>query len=182
MTSDNEKHLPRLAFRLRALVLALGESVLPPWWKTGFMSETGIRFLERLYPRTFFHAAVYSAGKAACQVHDRAVGRVGVYHLFRLPETLEAELHPLLSSEDEEFIIQFRSSLGKPDNLIEMLRLLCAGEASKDDATGARRIGTGADLRNLHTFGKTASFYHRAFSQGNPGFPYFTAERNGISE
>jgi hypothetical protein len=117
MKLDNDKNSPILAFRLRALVLALGECVLPPWWKTGFMSETGFRFLERLYPHTFVHAAVYSAGKAACDIHDRAVGRVGVYHLFRLPETLEAGVHAIPPAEDVDFIAQFRSCLGEPEGL-----------------------------------------------------------------
>lgn len=51
------------ALRLRALVLALGECSRPPWWKTEFMNETGLRFLERLYPRTSFQAAIHAAGK-----------------------------------------------------------------------------------------------------------------------
>jgi hypothetical protein len=59
-----------LALRLRALVLALGESTTPAWWKTEFMNETGLRFLERLYPRTSFQAAVHAAGKAASDAHD----------------------------------------------------------------------------------------------------------------
>jgi len=65
-------------FRLRAVVLALGESAQPPWWRTAFLNETGLRFLERLYPRTAFHAAVHAAGHAACDVHDQAIGRRGV--------------------------------------------------------------------------------------------------------
>lgn len=47
---------PRLILRLRAVVLALGESAAPAWWKTEFMNETGPRFLERLYPRTTLSA------------------------------------------------------------------------------------------------------------------------------
>jgi len=182
MTLDNDKQLPLLAFRLRALVLALGESVLPPWWKTGFMSETGFRFLERLYPRTFVHAAVYSAGKAACDTHDQAVGRVAVYHLFRLSESLEAAIHAIPPTEDVDFFARFRSCLGKPEDLLDMLQLLCAGGLGKDDVAGARRIGTDKDLRVSDTIGETASFYHRAFSLGKPAFPYFAAVENGVSE
>jgi len=90
---DTASQIPLHIFgiRLRTLVLALGESSNPAWWKTEFMNETGLRFLERLYPRTPVRAAVHAAGRAACEIHDRAVGRVGVYHLFRLPEALESE-------------------------------------------------------------------------------------------
>ena len=107
MTSEHEMQnppLPLLVFRLRALVLALGESTAPAWWKTELMNETGLRFLERLYPRTSFQAAVHAAGKAASDAHDRAVGRVGVYHLFRLPESLETEINRMLPDSDEGFV------------------------------------------------------------------------------
>jgi hypothetical protein len=50
---------------LRTLVLALGEISNPPWWRTKFMSNVGISFLQRIYPRTYFLAALNSAGKAA---------------------------------------------------------------------------------------------------------------------
>jgi hypothetical protein len=64
--------LPLLILRLRAIVLALGESAASPWWKTEFMDENWLRFLERLYPRTFYLAAIHAAGKAAIDAHDRA--------------------------------------------------------------------------------------------------------------
>jgi hypothetical protein len=124
MKAEYEKEalsLPLLALRLRALVLALGESATPAWWKTEFMNETGLRFLERLYPRTSFRAAVHAAGKAACDVHDKAVGRVGVYHLFRLPEALETEMNRIPPHTDEIFIGLFRTALGYQDKLLELL-------------------------------------------------------------
>jgi hypothetical protein len=181
MKSEIDKQVPLhlFALRLRALVLALGESVPPRWWKTGFMNETGFRFLERLYPRTYFHAAVHAAGKAACDVHDGAVGRIGVYHLFRLPESLEADMHAIPPTENENFTALFRRSLGKPDKLMEMLLTLCAGEEGAHAAPGPRRIGTVADLMTLPALGRTASYYHCAFSRGKPAFPYFAAEQNG---
>lgn len=181
MTFENGKQisLPFLALRLRALVLALGESVRPAWWNTEFMNETGLRFLERLYPRSFFRAAVHAAGKAACEVHDRALGRVAVYHLFRLPETLEAEIHAIPPSFDKDFAVHFRLCLGQTDKLMETLALLCDGEERKGVAPGPRRIGTEADLATVHVFRRTAFVYHRAFSRGKPGFPYFAAEQGG---
>lgn len=178
MENEGQVPLPLLVLRLRSLVLTLGESVRPAWWKTEFMNETGLRFLERLYPRSSFRAAVYAAGKAACEVHDRAVGRVGVYHLFRLPEFLEAEIHVILPSADEDFVTQFRSSLGRPDRLREMLGSLGEGGDGKDNAPGPRRIGTEADLTTLPAFRTAASVYRCAFDQGKPAFPYFAAEQS----
>ena len=171
--------LPLLALRLRALVLALGESTTPAWWKTEFMSETGLRFLERLYPRTSFQAAVHAAGKAASDAHDRASGRVGVYHLFRLPESLEAEMNRISPDFDEEFVSRFRAGLGHPDKLMELLASLCSGAAGTDVAPGAKRIGTDKDLMTADGFEKTAEVYLHAFAHGKVGFPYFAGDRSG---
>jgi len=168
------------ACRLRVLVLALGESALPAWWKTEFMNETGLRFLERLYPRSSFRAAVHAAGKAACEVHDRAVGRVGVYHLFRLPESLEVDVYESQPSTDEGFIESLRSCLGQQDKLLDMLTPLCDGEELKNNAAGPRRIGTDSDAATVEALGRAAAVYHQAFNLGQPTFPYFAAEQNGI--
>ncbi len=171
-----EVSLPMLAIRLRALVLALGECVRPAWWTTAFMSETGFRFLERLYPRSYFSAAVHAAGKAACEVHDRAVGRVGVYHLFRLSEALEADIYAIAPSMDEDSIVRFRSCLGQTEKLMEMLRLFGNGEALFAAGPGPRRIGTEADLTEERTLSRVAATYFMAFKQGKPAFPYLSAE------
>jgi len=168
--------LPDTVLRLRALTLALGECCRPPWWTTQFMSETGMRFLERLFPRTFFHAAIHSAGRAACYVHDSAVGRVAVYHLFRLPEALEAEAARVPPDFDNDFVARFRRGLGNADTLLGLLAELGEGRFGVDAAPGARRIGTDADSMTSAGLRRAAAIYHHAFGQGKPAFPYFTAE------
>lgn len=181
MTTEHEKQkppLPLIVFRLRALVLAIGESTAPAWWKTEFMNETGLRFLDRLYPRTSFQSAVHAAGKAASDAHDRAVGRVGVYHLFRLPESLETEIARIPPNSDEGFFSALRAALGQPDKLIDLLIPLCGGAGAEADP-GAKRIGTDKDLMTTAGFERAASVYHHAFAQGKPGFPYFTVELAG---
>ncbi|QVL35510.1 BrxE family protein [Aminirod propionatiphilus] len=181
MTSEHEKQkppLPLLVFRLRALVLALGESTAPAWWKTEFMNETGLRFLERLYPRTSFLAAVHAAGKAASDTHDRAVGRVGVYHLFRLPESLETELHRMPPDPADDFFPTLRNALGRPGELMQLLAPMCGGEGA-DASPGAKKIGTDKDLMTTAGLRRTAAVYHAAFVRNKPGFPYFTAETVG---
>jgi hypothetical protein len=171
-----ELSLPAFALRLRALVVALGERARPPWWKTEFMTETGFRFLERLYQRSYFRAAVHAAGQAACEIHDKAAGRVGVYHLFRLPESLEAEMHRISTSADEEFVSEFRLGLSDARKLMEMLASMHGTPQGVDAGPGARRIGAAKDLAKSDAFCKTAAFYLNAFKQGQPSFPYFAAE------
>lgn len=182
MSKGNESEIPRhiFAVRLRALVLALGETAVSAWWKTEFMNETGLRFLERLYPRTPIRAAVHAAGRAACEAHDKAVGRVGVYHLFRLPESLETEIHSSPSSDDEEFISRFRSCLGRREDLMEMLSTLCDGQTPKNTAAGPKRIGAASDAASIDALGMAASIYHDAFKRVKPAFPYFAAEQDRI--
>ena len=176
---DQILSLPVFGLRLRAVVLALGERAGSSWWKTEFMNEAGLRFLERLCPRTFFHAAVHAAGKAASDAHDRAVGRVGVYHLFRLPESLDAEINRMLPGVDEDFVTAFRAALGNPDKLMEMLESLCGQAKEGDTSPGARRLGTDRDLMTHSAFEAAAASYHSAFMQKNPVFPYFAAEQSG---
>jgi hypothetical protein len=168
--------LPLSAIQLRAIVLALGESVRPCWWNTEFMNETGLRFLERLFPRSFFQAAIHAAGQAACEIHDRAVGRVGVYHLFRLPEALEVEIHLNMPSADADFTSSFRSCLGNKDGLLKLLKIMSDDEDRPATGPGPQRIGTGGDLTKAKTLRRTASVYYQAFSKNKQSFPYFSTE------
>ena len=184
MKSEHERilSLPIVALRLRALVLALGEGGGSCWWKTEFLNETGLRFLERLYPRTFFRAAIRAAGEAACDVHDRAAGRVGVYHLFRLPESFNVELNHMPLDADKEFVTAFRAALSDPNKMMEMLAPLSGKSSDAATVVGARRIGDEKDLMTYAAFEAVAGDYYRAFMQGYQVFPYFAAENEGGRE
>lgn len=164
---------------LRAVVSALGEIVRPVWWGTAFMSETGFRFLERLYPRSFFNAALHAVGHAACEIHDGSVGRIGVYHLFRLTEGLEEEIREISSTALQNFIDDFRSDLGDTVRMMGRLRILCDGRTAESVLPGARRIGYEKDIRKRDVFAEAAAVYFHAFETGKAAFPYFTVERNG---
>lgn len=173
--NPQNRPLPELAFCIRAVTLALGESARPQWWATQFLNETGMRFLERLYPRSAFHAAIYAAGRAACDTHDKAVGRIGVYHLFRMPEPLESEIARVPPDFDPPFLLQLRSELGSPDKLMALLGSMSGG-LNLDMAAGARRIGIDRDAATPSGLRKMAAVYQQAFRECKPAFPYFTAE------
>lgn len=164
---------------LRAVVSALGEIVHPVWWGTAFMSETGFRFLERLYPRSFFNAALHAVGHAACEIHDRSVGRIGAYHLFRLTEGLEEEIRETSGAASQSFINGFRSDLGNAARMMERLRILCDDRTSESVLPGPRRMGYERDLRRRDVFAEAAAVYFHAFETGKAAFPYFTVEQNG---
>jgi hypothetical protein len=74
--------------RLRIAVAYLGEKEQFAWWSTRFLGSTGRRFLEFIYPRSAFAAAVTSASEAAKTFHDFRIGKGRIYHLFRLPHLL----------------------------------------------------------------------------------------------
>src|SRR5438067_6872386 len=74
---------------LRLFVGFLGETRQGGWWDCGFLDATGTRFLQTTFPRTFPYAALRSTAEAARLVHDSRIGRVGVFHLFRLPVDIE---------------------------------------------------------------------------------------------
>ncbi len=170
---ETETTQPLTAVHLRALVLALGEKATPAWWKTGFMSQTGLRFLERLYPRTPVRAAVHAGSRAACEAHDKAVGRVGAYHLFRLPESLETGIHFSSPFGDEGFVRRFRLCIEEPDALLEMLSTFRRGRTPKLMDAGPKRVGVASEAPTLEGLARTASVYHNAFIQNTPTFPYF---------
>lgn len=65
---------------LRAVVAALGERTTPPWWRTQFLTDAGLRAVSRIFPRTAVSSAVTSACIAARSEHDRLIGVGKRYH------------------------------------------------------------------------------------------------------
>src|SRR5690606_31585896 len=93
--SDPLVVLAEPVLRLRVLVSALGGAGHANWWRTEFLPVAGLRSLGRLYPRTRYSAAIHATAVAARALHDSSIGLGRVYHLFRLPESIEDHLHTL---------------------------------------------------------------------------------------
>lgn len=159
--------------RLRVLVLAAGEAAQTPWWRTQFMSETGMRFLERLYPRTVLSAAIHAASTAAREVHDQAVGRRGAYHLFRLPVHIESAIRSHINDSPNQ-LHDLRESLGDMRGLLSELSSI--GGESSGKAEGPVRMGAAKALNEHQTVERMAGMYRTAFSRGRQVFPFFETE------
>jgi len=160
--------------RIRLSVLTLGEIAKPPWWGSKFLTDVGFRFLERLYPRSAFSAAVYSAGKAACEVHDQAIGRQGVYHLFRMPVNLEQEIRALLYANDgtiDSYLTIVKEAEESRSLLAEIASL-----SADDERIGPARIGTTEDILRPDLYQLMAAVYLKAFDRNGRAFPYFEIE------
>jgi len=156
------------ALELRIVVLTLGEMQHAGWWKSQFLSQIGLSFLDRLYPRSAFAAAVRSATRAAQLVHDANVGKGAVFHLFRLSPELERKIDSLLVNQSARLEKDYLPLLSdRPALLTELTKL--ADGAAASAAAGPLRLAadSGQWLAAL------AAVYGAAFREGGQVFPYF---------
>lgn len=176
MTVQYSEHI----FRLRVLVLALGEAHdvhRVGWWKTQFLSPTGLSYLNRLYPRSGFAAAVRSASRAAKAVHDSTIGVGSVFHLFRLPQQHERRVEEFLSEHAIELPQTFEPMFHQREQLLKALDDLGRANSNSSNARGPLRLGTAADLQTDGWMAACASAYAVAFREGSKVFPYFEAKK-----
>ncbi|MEW8410579.1 MAG: BrxE family protein [Candidatus Thiodiazotropha sp.] len=157
--------------RLRVLVSYLGEKDQFDWWHTAFLSATGRRFLEFNFPRTVLSAGVGSVSEAAKEIHDERIGRSGVFHLFRLPHSLEQDVHAILTSDSKNDLMPL---IKDRNSAMDALSALAEDEAKC--AQGPVRVAGLGQLTHRPSIRKMAACYQHAFEQGFLSFPYFTAE------
>jgi len=160
--------------RLRLLVGFLGEKRQANWWDCGFLDPTGRRFLETTFPRTFALACIRSTSEAARFVHDSRIGRVGVFHLFRLPVDVEDQVEAHISELPYEYVGKVTSS---QDAALDELIALLESEISAPE--GPVQIGIPKRILTRTAISELAAHYHSAFKQGLQCFPYFAPDKNG---
>ena len=109
--------------------------------------------------------------EAATIVHDAHIGiGQGVFHLFRMPETFEIEMHRLLGNQDTQNAVQ---TIIKNKDSAE--QFLCNyGQDSGDHAVGPFRVDDTTKILTPQIWGKVAGQYSSAFNNGKKTFPYFT--------
>lgn len=167
---------------LRLLVGYLGERAQCAWWPTAFYEPSGRLFLEPVFGKTARLAQYHGVLEAARRLHDDHLN-VGSYHLFRLPEEVEQNLHALMERQVREV-----AAPPVPQNqetaLAALQSLALPGAASLDGAAAAQdpaapphREGPVAVgiIQNLHhpdTLASIAAAYGAAFSQGTKTYPY----------
>ncbi len=107
--------------------------------------------------------------RAAARVHDERIGTGHVYHLFRLPEDMEQDIHQLLHSPDlTQEIIRLTT-----DKETALSFLQQAAEPVATTAVGPTRIGKIGDLRDLAPWRIVCAHYTYGFNRGVEIFPYF---------
>ena len=157
---------------LRVCIGYLGETDQHSWWSSSFFSSTSSAFLSPVFSKTSFTAQYYGVREAATIVHDEHIGiGKGVFHLFRLPETHEIEMHRLLDNQDTKTAIQ---DLIKNKEAAEKF-LSEFGQSNGEQAVGPVKIGEADKILTPKTWEKVAGQYLNAFQNSNKTFPYFTA-------
>jgi hypothetical protein len=156
---------------LRLAVGLLGEREQASWWASAFTSSASSAFLGPVFGANVLQARYQGLVEAARRVHDERIGVGRAFHLFRLPESLEQQLH--------------QTALAVGDGLNSVLASPAAASAAlaslADDGTesksGPTLVGNTDALGDLLWVGKVATLYLAAIRGGVQCFPYFSGGR-----
>jgi hypothetical protein len=161
-----ESYLPTL-LQMRLLIGFLGERAQYDWWPTAFHAASSRLFLEPVFSKTSRLAQYHGVLEAARRLHDEHLS-VGSYHLFRLPEEIEQDLHAAMqNSAGEELIGQMPKS--KEAALDGLKRLAATGGISN---VGPMAVGSIKDIDSTDTLKVIAAAYLSAFTQNAKTYPY----------
>lgn len=153
--------------RIRLLVAALGERLPPPWWRSQFLTPTGLRYVERIFPRRPLAAALASATLAARREHDANLS-IQTYHLFRLPPHLEGQF----AESVRDGALDVKDLPDSVEMLSEALERFDLG-ANCPTGSGPKSLGQINKLLNPDTLGWIASMYATAVREQTRAYPYF---------
>jgi hypothetical protein len=156
--------------RLRLLVGRLGEKTCHRWWATEFFSASSPQFLVHAFPRSVLLAQYHGVTEAARRVHDEHIGVGRAFHLFRLPEEMEQDLHRLLlaGSESLSSLPLFDSAAAEAE-LARLAHGECVALPGPVALEGIGQLRSESSIRNM------ARTYLSAFRTGTRSYPYFPA-------
>lgn len=162
----NDSYLSIL-LRMRFLVGFLGERAQCAWWPTAFHESSSKLFLEPVFSKTTCLAQYHGVLEAARRLHDEHLN-VGSYHLFRLPEEIEQDLHAIVqSSAGEELASQTPQS---KEAALDALKRLAS--TSGTSSVGPTAVGSIKDIDSTDTLKSIAAAYLSAFTQNAKTYPY----------
>lgn len=161
-----ESHLTTL-LQMRILVGFLGERAQYAWWPTAFYETSSRLFLEPVFSKTARLTQYHGVLEAARRLHDEHLS-AGSYHLFRLPEEAEQDLHKVLQTGGGEELAN--QALQSKEAALDALERLAAtgGKAN----VGPTSVGGIEDLDSTATLKAIAAAYLSAFTQDAKTYPY----------
>ncbi|WP_259250624.1 BrxE family protein [Achromobacter sp. JUb104] len=155
---------------MRLLVGFLGERAQCAWWPTAFYEASSKPFLDPVFSKTSRLAQYQGVLEAARRLHDEHLS-VGNYHLFRLTEEVEQDLHATLQSRGGEELAN-QASWNKEMALDALKQLAVTGRTSR---VGPTAVGNIKDLDSNDTLKAIAAAYLSAFTQNAKTYPYLVA-------
>lgn len=156
--------------QMRLIVGFLGERPQFAWWTTSFFGDYSLRSLEFVTPKTSLLAQYHGVVEAARKLHDEHLN-VGSYHLFRLPEEVEQDLHAMMQSGvGTELAKQIPQD---KDAALAALKTLAGAIPSA--AVGPAAVGNIDQLSGGETLKSIAGTYVSAFSQNAQTYPYLVS-------
>ncbi len=156
---------------LRILVGYLGEKHQFGWWDSSFFDPASIAFILPVFTKTALLAQYHGAIEAARLVHDERLSN-GCFHLFRLPEEIEQDLHVrLLMTKNDEL----QKLL--PDSTEGALgRLKSLAGRSTMHHSGPVSLGSITKMNDQAFVEDFASSYLHAFTNNSQVFPYVSGK------
>lgn len=148
---------------LRVLVGFLGEQAQLAWWPTKYFESSSRLFLEPVFAKTAALAQYHGVVEAARRQHDEHLS-VGTYHLFRLPEEVEQDLHTALQSGTA-----FPLALTQQSALSALAKM---SEGNAPTGIGPIAVGDIKNLRSSAVLAAIAGTYASAFGCGAKSYPY----------
>ena len=129
--------------QLRLLVGFLGERAQFAWWPTAFFEQSSRLFLEPVFPKTSRLAQYHGVLEAARRIHDEHLS-VGSFHLFRLREEVEQDLHTIVQGNVGEKLVS--QTLQSKDAALEALKRVAAANVTA--SVGPVAIGSIKELES----------------------------------
>lgn len=157
---------------LRLLIGYLGERSQANWWPSEFLAAKSEAFHAPVFPKVWELAQLSGVTEAARRVHDERLGIGRVFHLFRLPETIEQRCFDFLQRSPS--VGGIRNLPNSAETALTSLRGLAKTAAIAEE--GPVRAGKKSDFDKSDWTSGIASVYAGAFEIGFQTFPYFTDE------
>jgi hypothetical protein len=163
----NEKLIHQI-IGVRLAVGLLGEHEQAGWWSSMFLGRHAHAFLSPIFGGKTRMAQYRGVTEAACRAHDESIGVGRVFHLFRLPESIEQLMFNAFEegSLPEEVTRCFDSR--------EAAEGMLAGLANGPEARpGPIRLGDAEMINRPGGLAAVAATYRAAFEAGIKCYPYF---------
>lgn len=152
---------------MRLLVGFLGEKAQYDWWGSGFFDPTAKAFLGPVFTRSLKLAQYHGVLEAARRVHDEHLSRRS-YHLFRLREETEQDLHELIRADPEMEL--------PSDRDVALANLKGWANGIHQAAVGPVLVGRITAFPSKAILTSFAATYASAFLGGGRAYPYLQGD------